>query len=143
MGPFIVNPLEHKHAAIRYLTNRMNTYRLNSANKGKEKSVIKHILHYNKYDVSVLSKPTRTGNVKNQPGLNGPNSRIGKGTKFITKLFRDSSINITFTTQNTISKLLSTKPHPNRGKFENSGIYQLTCPDCKMKYIGQTGGHSE
>jgi len=34
---------EHKHTAIRYLTNRMNTYRLNAANKEKEKSVIQHL----------------------------------------------------------------------------------------------------
>jgi hypothetical protein len=62
------HPPEHKHAAIRYLTNRMNTYRLNAANKETEKSVIKHILHNNKYDVSVLSKPTKTGNVKKPTG---------------------------------------------------------------------------
>ena len=24
-------------------------------------------------------------------------------------------------------------------KFEKSGIYKLTCPDCNLKYIGQTG----
>jgi len=23
-------------------------------------------------------------------------------------------------------------------KYENSGIYQLTCPTCNMKYTGQT-----
>ena len=24
-------------------------------------------------------------------------------------------------------------------KYDQSGLYQLTCPDCKMKYTGQTG----
>ena len=62
------HPPEYKHAAIRCLTNRMDTHRLNVANKEKEKCVIKHILHNNKYDVSVLSKPTRTGNVKKPAG---------------------------------------------------------------------------
>ena len=38
----------------------------------------------------------------------------------------------------TISKLISTKLHPNRKQFENSGVYQLICPDCNTKYIGQT-----
>jgi hypothetical protein len=69
----------------------------------------------------------------------GKVSHIGKETKFITKLFKDSSVNITFTTQNTISKLLSTKSHPSQEQFENSGVYQLTCPDCNVRYIGQTG----
>jgi hypothetical protein len=46
------HPIEHKLAAIRYLTSRMNTYSLNMANKEKERRVIKHILHNNKYDIS-------------------------------------------------------------------------------------------
>jgi len=80
------------------------------------------------------------GNVKKPTGSKWVKfTYIGKVTKFITKVFKDSFVNITFITQNTISKLLSTKPYPNWKKFENSGVYQLTCPDCKMKYNGQTG----
>ena len=45
------HPTEHKLAAIRYLTNRMNTYHLNTANKEKERNIIKHILQKNKYDI--------------------------------------------------------------------------------------------
>ena len=26
-----------------------------------------------------------------------------------------------------------------QNKYDESGIYQLTCPDCKVKYTGQTG----
>jgi hypothetical protein len=31
-------------------------------------------------------------------------------------------------------------PPPSRShnKYDRSGVYQLTCPDCSMKYIGQT-----
>jgi hypothetical protein len=29
-------------------------------------------------------------------------------------------------------------PH-SHNKYDRSGVYQLTCPDCSMKYIGQTG----
>jgi hypothetical protein len=64
---------------------------------------------------------------------------IGKETKFITKLFKDTSVNITYTAKQTIRKLLSQKPKPTIDKFSNSGVYQLTCPNCRMKYIGQTG----
>jgi hypothetical protein len=39
------HPQEHKYAAIRYLTYRMNTYNLNAVNKGKENSRIKHNLY--------------------------------------------------------------------------------------------------
>ena len=43
-----------------------------------------------------------------------------------------------FTTQNNIGKLLSLKQNPNQKQFEKSGVYQLTCPECNMKYAGQT-----
>jgi hypothetical protein len=110
------------------------------ANKEKQRRVIKHILHNNKYDVSKLNKPTKTKSKKKPTGSKWAKfTYVGKETKLITKLFKDSSVNITFTTQNAINKLLSTKPHPNRNKFENNGISELTCPECEMKYVGQTG----
>jgi len=65
-----------------------------------------------------------------------------KGTKFITKLLKNSSVNVSYTTHNTIGKLLSLQSNTNQNKFDGSGVYQLTCPDCKMKYVGQTEGHS-
>jgi len=65
---------------------------------------------------------------------------IDKETKFISKLFKDSPIKITFTTRNTIKRLLSPKPHPIQEQFDSSGVYQLFCPDCHRKYVGQTGG---
>jgi len=40
---------------------------------------------------------------------------------------------------NSIEKLLTTRHEHTRSKYDNSGIYQLTCPTCSMKYTGQTG----
>jgi hypothetical protein len=60
--------MEHKLAAILYLTNSMNTYGLTLANKEKERKVIKHILNNNKYDISTLNKPTQTGSKKKPNG---------------------------------------------------------------------------
>jgi hypothetical protein len=37
------HPTEHKMAAVRYLTNRMNKYHLSTDNKDKERKIIKHI----------------------------------------------------------------------------------------------------
>jgi hypothetical protein len=54
------------------------------------------------------------------------------------KNFQKINIKITFTTDNTIGKLLTTKQKKERNKYEKSGIYQLTCPTCNKKYIGQT-----
>jgi chromosome condensin MukBEF complex kleisin-like MukF subunit len=63
---------------------------------------------------------------------------IAKETRAVTKAFRNTNVNITFSTNNTISNLLTTRRHITKGKYDNSGIYQLTCPTCSKKYIGQT-----
>jgi hypothetical protein len=50
-----------------------------------------------------------------------------------------SSVNVSYTTRNTIGKLLSQRSTLNQNKFDGSGVHQLICPNCKMKYMGQTG----
>ena len=65
-----------------------------------------------------------------------------KETKFITKLFKNSSVNVSYTARNTIGRLLSQHSTPIQNEFDGSGVYQLTCPDCEMKYVGQTGRFS-
>jgi hypothetical protein len=47
-------------------------------------------------------------------------------------------IHIAHHTTNTIQKQL-THRKPITDKFTRSGIYKLTCPDCKKAYVGQTG----
>jgi hypothetical protein len=106
---------EHKHAAIRHMINRMNTYNLNKENKEKERNTIKHIISKIKFDTSLIDKFT---NFKKKEKLTLENHKwakftyIGNETKFITKLFKDSPIKATFTTNNTIQKLLSSRPQP-------------------------------
>ena len=63
---------------------------------------------------------------------------VGKENKFITK-FSKTCVNVSYTTRSTIGKLLSQRSTINQNKFDGSGVYELTCPDCKMKYVGQTG----
>ena len=53
--------------------------------------------------------------------------------------FKNFSLKISFKTENTVSKLLNANKYINMNKFNKCGIYQLTCPDFNMKYIGQTG----
>jgi hypothetical protein len=38
-----------------------------------------------------------------------------------------------------LGKLLSHQsPHTHKDKYNKNGVYQLSCPTCKKKYIGQT-----
>jgi hypothetical protein len=64
---------------------------------------------------------------------------IRKETRFITKRFKNTDVKVTFTTDNTIERRLATKQGTDQNKYNKSGIYQLTCPDCKMRYTGRTG----
>jgi len=64
---------------------------------------------------------------------------VGKETRFIIKLFKDTNVKIAFTTDDKIGKRLTLKQEAPQNKYDRSGIYQLTCPNCKMKYTGQTG----
>lgn len=61
----------------------------------------------------------------------------GKEIKGITKLLRDMRIKVPFHTQNTIQNMLG--PQPRIDKYNRSGICQIKCLDCPLKYVGQTG----
>ena len=50
------HPTEQKFAAIRYFTNRINTYSLDHKEKQKETNVIKQIVSNNKFDTSILNR---------------------------------------------------------------------------------------
>jgi hypothetical protein len=52
------------------------------------------------------------------------------------KLLKNTSVKVMHTTRNTINRLLSTQNHTQQDKYEKSGIYKLTCPNCN---VGQTG----
>jgi hypothetical protein len=118
------HPPEHKHAAIRYLINRTNTYDLNEYNKKAEHGTIKHILKKNSYDASVIKQLSKTKpKVKHNKNKNlwAKFTYVGRETKFIPKLFKESSVKVTYTTNNTISKCLSMKPnHPQtQNQYKN------------------------
>jgi len=57
----------------------------------------------------------------------------------ITKLFRNTEVKVAYTTNNNLGRLLRYNTTGTKNKYEKSGIYQLSCPTCNRKYIGQTG----
>jgi hypothetical protein len=61
--------------------------------------------------------------------------RLQKGSE--TKLSKNTQIRVAFCTKNTVSNIL--KHHAHTDKYNNSGIYQMKCLDCSLKYVGQTG----
>jgi len=57
----------------------------------------------------------------------------------ITRAFKDTCINAAFSVNNTLNKLLTTRRYQEKRKYDKYDIYELICPICNMKYIGQTG----
>jgi regulator of PEP synthase PpsR (kinase-PPPase family) len=108
----------------------------------KEKDTIHQILVNNKYDPSTIEETkTKRKNHQKQDTEETKWAKftyIGRETRFITKMFKKSNIRIALTTNNTIGKLLITKQEQAKSKYDKSGIYQLKCPTCNMKNIGQT-----
>ena len=122
----------------------MNTYQLSQSAVKQEENTIIQILSNNKYDPSILDK-IKHKKEKPKPKQNNINHKwaiftyTGRETLFITKIFKKTKVKITFSTNNTVKKLLSEKPEQTTSIFDKSGIYQLECPTCSMRYIGQTG----
>jgi hypothetical protein len=63
---------------------------------------------------------------------------FGKETYRISKIFKDTCMQIAFKTKNNLQYILS-QPTRNKDIYEQSGIYQLNCTDCGKTYTGQTG----
>ena len=119
----------------------MVSYQLAPENLEKEHNTILQILNNNKYDTSILrTLNTKKGNKHREEKTKWAKfTYVGRETRDVTKIFKNTNVKVTFGTENTIGKLLTTWHEHTRIKYDNSGIYQLTCPTCSMKYTGQTG----
>jgi hypothetical protein len=53
-------------------------------------------------------------------------------------LFKNTEVGISYINKNNTKHLLRTSENRNE-KYNLSGIYQLQCADCPLKYVGQTG----
>jgi hypothetical protein len=56
----------------------------------------------------------------------------------ITKLFQNINLKVAFRTNNTIKQHVKIR-EKTTDTYSLSGVYQLTCGECPLKYIGQTG----
>ena len=136
------HPVEQKLAAIHFLYNRWDNYHVPLDRRQNEVNTIQQILHNNGY--STPARPTTRNFNKHEPSSEKPLwarfSYYGKETRAIIKAFKSTKIKVTYSTKNTLKKLLMGNHHPtHESKYEESGIYQISCPTCNKKYTGQTG----
>ena len=134
-------------ATIRYFINRINTYDFSTSIKQAEIDTIKHILRNNSYEVSLLDKMIRKEMMRKPSQQQMPEhpkqkwakfTYVGSETRIVTKLFRHTQVKVAYTTKNNLEKLLRSNSTNGTNKYTRSGIYQLNCPTCSKKYIGQT-----
>ena len=139
------HPPEQKYAAINYMINRMNSFYLNHANKETEQHIIEQIVDANGYSTTVVQQINNRKKVKrsttDKKNRWATFTYYGKETRTITKLFKKTELKIAYKANNTIGQHLriSTNKADPELQYKKSGIYSLTCPDCQMKYVGQTG----
>ena len=136
------HPKEQKMATIRYFYNRLNQYQLSPENTEKENNIILQILHNNGYDASTtkkIYKKTKNIEKEEKKGRWVKFTYVSKETRAISKVFKNTNVNVTFSVNNTIDKLLTTGRCHAKQKYDNCGIYQLTYPTSNKKYIGQSG----
>jgi len=138
------HPTEQKPAAIRYFTNKINTYDLDYTRKQTETNTVKQIVHNNKFDTSILNR-FNIGNTKrekyNRQKRWAKFTYIGKETRQVTKLFKNTNVKVAYMTNNNLEKLLKPQNTPQPNKYEKNGVYQLECLTCHRIYRGQTGRH--
>jgi len=93
------HPPQQKHAAIRHMTNRMNTYRLNDEKKRTKLQTIEQILDNNGYDSSIIeqfSKPRQKDNSNNTKDSWAKFTYFGRETRAITKLFKETRVRVAY-----------------------------------------------
>jgi hypothetical protein len=119
----------------------LNNYHLSHEKSEKESTIIQDLLHNNGYKTSVLKSIASCKKHTNRTEEThwSKFTYLGKDTRAITKVFKNTRIKVTYSTNSTLEKLLTKKHYSLKDNYENSGIYQLTCPTCRMKYMGQTG----
>jgi hypothetical protein len=133
-------------AAPRYFMNRINTYDIDLDEKTREISTITQLLQDNGYNASAMlhslkKKTQKTGNTNDNPEHTWAKfTYVGKETKMITNIFKKTRVRVAFSTSNKLGRLLDYRnfQEPTE-QFNSNGVYQLQCPTCDKRYIGQTG----
>jgi hypothetical protein len=140
------HPKQHKLSAYRNWINRLLALPLRKRNRKKELNTIfnidvnngyrkEDIIHiYNKLKYQ-KKNPNNNTEIEQQKWITF--TYTGNYTCSITKLFKDTSLNVAFKTTSTLNIFLTNKQKTNI--YKQSGIYKKTCQSCYKVYIGQTG----
>jgi hypothetical protein len=107
------------------MTNRRNTYLISPEYKHNETQIINTILHNNGYTPQILSRKKRnpTNTTPDATRKWATFTYVGKETRVITKLFKNTNIHIDYKAKDTLQKHLQLK-NIDPDKYNHSGIYE-------------------
>lgn len=142
------HPHNHKYAAYTHMINRLNNIPMSSQNYQDQLKTIQYIAKKNGFNPrniirmneNIQRKLTRSrlttlvNNTKETPKyISWQFNRLYN--KHVQKTFKQHGYTIAYKTNNKIQKYLK----PKSNQTEETGIYKLTCDDCRKFYVGQTG----
>lgn len=144
------HPPAQKRAVFNSLIHRLFNSHLSQDNFNKEVKVIKDIATFNGYKTSLIDNMVCK---KRKRLLKESKTTLKKARKeecqwktftysYLAKPIKKSfhkqaNINIAFSTKRKLKHILG-NPKDKVPNEEKSGIYQIDCDDCDLKYIGQT-----
>jgi len=105
--PYTSNyPSQHKHAAVRFLFNRLDSNKLEQEEYLQELNVIHNILYNNAFQIKPHKPPTKKLTISAPPREDKQKwtcfTYVGKETSNITSIFSKTDLKIAFCTRNTI-----------------------------------------
>lgn len=143
------HPEEHKQAAIRSHINRALRLPNCEIERNKEFEIIYQIAEDNGYNRQWVDNiRNKVDSKKEQRNNNNEDKKyasftyINNQTHKITQVLRNKfKLNIAYKTDNKLGRYIGKHDLNNYDKYNNSGIYKLTCKTdgCGCFYYGQTG----
>jgi hypothetical protein len=120
----------------------VSKYPITQESKDKEKQTRSAILrknHYSKQEMHLKQRRTPNREETQKPRW-ATFTYYGSEIRTITKLFKNTNVKIAYKTINTIENHLKPRLQvTDIYEYNQSGVYQLKCKDCPLKYIGKTG----
>ena len=125
------HPTHHKYAAIRFMFNRLNSYKLQHEEYQQELNIIHNILQNSSFPIKLhILKPAQPKEPKT-PKKWASFTYTGRETSYITNVFRHTDLKIALRTKNTIENLLTHQNPPSDIQGVPGGMCE-TSGECSL-----------
>ncbi|KAJ8961586.1 hypothetical protein NQ317_013064 [Molorchus minor] len=140
---------QHKMASLNFLIHRLLSFPLSKERFEKERKLIKDIAKINGYSENcvdrLIMKRTFKETLRNsstfQTDTESPKfvsiPYAPQFTRGLSRIFKNIGLTVIHPSGNKLQQLLG-NPKDTIGVNGRSGIYEISCKDCTLKYVGQT-----